>query len=79
VFQIGNKVAIGNRLLEKFQWKQIDVMAEALSFGAKVYESENGIVFQFPTDLLAQNFYGSLNRRIAIPRSFEPRSGFATK
>jgi hypothetical protein len=77
LFQTNDCVAIGNRLLEKFEWKKIDVTTEALSFGAKVYDSEQGIVYKFPTDLLAQNFYGSLNRRIAIPRGWEPRSGWA--
>ncbi len=75
-----NQVAIGSRLADIFQWRKIDVAEEAQKWGViKVYDSEQGNVYKFPTDLLAESFYASLNKKVAISREWEPRSGWATK
>jgi hypothetical protein len=78
VLRKDNQVAIGARLADIFQWRKIDVAEEAQKWGViKVYDSEQGSVYKFPTDLLAESFYGSLNRQVAISREWEPRSGWA--
>lgn len=80
VLRKDNQVAVGARLADIFQWRKIDVAEEAQKWGVtKVYDSEQGTVYKFPSDLLAESFYASLNKKVAISKDWEPRSGFASK
>jgi hypothetical protein len=75
MLQSNNNVAIGNVLLEKAEWKKIDILAEAQSFGAKIYRSEPGVVFTFPSEEIAKNFYDDLSERLVTAPIFNAKKG----
>lgn len=75
MLQSNNNVAIGNLLIEKAEWRKIDVLAEAQSFGAKIYASANGVVYTFPSEEIAKNFYDSLSERLVTAPIFNAKKG----